>query len=50
LTLVCPVSKRFSFGLFLKKKILLEIRAKWFLPGSEGVAGRNDPNTVCTYK
>jgi hypothetical protein len=37
----------------------LEIRAKWFLPGSEGVAGeregvvegrRNDPNIVCTYE
>jgi hypothetical protein len=43
----------------------LEIRAKQFLPGSEGVggeeggggkrrgwgeAGRNDPNIVCTYE
>jgi hypothetical protein len=43
----------------------LEIRAKYFLPGSEGVGGeregwgkgreqgeggRNDPNIVCTYE
>jgi hypothetical protein len=36
----------------------LEIRAKWFLPGNEGVGdregvgegGRNDPNIVCTYE
>jgi hypothetical protein len=37
----------------------LEIRAKQFLPGSEGVGGRgregsgkreNDPNNVCTYE
>jgi hypothetical protein len=32
----------------------LEIKAKQFLPGSEGVrkggVGRNDPNIVCTYE
>jgi hypothetical protein len=35
----------------------LEIRAKYFLPGSKGVVrervgagGRNDPSIVCTYK